>query len=292
MTESLINSSLEACAYNCKNGRIFDFVSKSFSECPDCKTRRRSEIKESRLESGEDLEAAFGFGKKFLSSQYVWESLIPDGERVVIDDASLDYLKEQIDTVYNQFCLGQKPERSYCFGLGIKGRLENLVYPLMVRAYQKGLTVCPYLSVSEYSRMVANADPRLDGLFASDVLFVLVNEGVTLGDLAAAKGLMQVRSIKGNVTIFVTTWTIEACSGLVGYPGDTEMSLGRAVFVEYLRSKGKHSNYINGLLGVANGAASASTSSDDDQYVEPQSAPAAAVSTRGPVRNFRDMQTG
>ena len=82
---------------------------------------------------------------------------------------------------------------------------------------------------------------------------VMIQDGASKADILSAKGLMQSRALKGKGTIFVTTWSIEACSILLGYFGEETFFLASGSFVEYkVSKKKKHSAYINQLTGVEN----------------------------------------
>ena len=94
---------------------------------------------------------------------------------------------------------------------------------------------------------------ELDMYYDSDIVFMMICDGSSKADIAAAKGLMQSRALKGKATIFVTTWSVEACSILLGFWNDSSLFMATAVFLEYKSSgKNKHSHYINQLTGVEN----------------------------------------
>ena len=80
---------------------------------------------------------------------------------------------------------------------------------------------------------------------------MMLDDGFTFAEISAAKGLMQTRALRGKPTIFITTWTVEACSGVLGFNNEGSLFMAKPVFVKYKSGK-KHSKYVNNLLGVEN----------------------------------------
>lgn len=137
--------------------------------------------------------------------------------------------------------------------MGNKGRVDRFVYPLLAKAYLSGLTVSKFISCTDYNRMLVNMSYELDEMYSNDVVIMLICDGSSKADIAAAKGLMQSRALRGKATVFVTTWSVEACSILLGFWNDPSLFMATAVFLEYKSSgKNKHSHYINQLTGVEN----------------------------------------
>ncbi|MGV3076322.1 hypothetical protein ACEE21_14655, partial [Clostridium baratii] len=138
-------------------------------------------------------------------------------------------------------------------GLGNKGRIDRFAYPLLAKAYLSGLSVARFISCSEYNRLYVAMDDAIESYMEKDFVLVLIQDGASKADILSAKGLMQSRALKGKGTLFVTTWSIEACSTLLGYFGEETYFLASGSFVEYkVSKKKKHSNYINQLTGVEN----------------------------------------
>lgn len=255
----LVKNHFDDCPYGCDdNGTILDVQLRQRVPCPHCSKKKKELLAQGYVESVEtdervSLATLLGIENEFLSTSFVYDAVIPDGERLFIEDESLEWQGEIANDLYLGLTIGNKPTESLCFGLSIKGRLERFVYPMLAKAYLAGLSIGKFMSCSEYSRYSFSIDNSLDDFFNADVLFMLLDEGCTMADLASAKGLMQTRALKGKATIFVTTWTVEACSVLLGYKEDTDKSLAKPVFVKYKSSKGKkQSSYINKLLGVSN----------------------------------------
>lgn len=255
---AVVRNHFEDCPYSCNDkGKILDALTGQMVDCPHC-SQKRKEL----LQSGEAIEEetdeklplaqVLGINSKYLSGKYVFETLIPEGEAIFLEPESIDYLKEVTEKVYRQLTIGEVPEESYCFGVSIKGRVDRLAYPFLSVSYLKGLTVGKFITCSELSRLQLKGSDLIDDLYEADVLLMLISEGSTKGEISCAKGLMQARALKGKSTIFITTWTIEACSLLLGYRSDEgNKLLAKPVFVKYKNSK-KASTYINQLTGVEN----------------------------------------
>lgn len=258
MSTLIARNHYEDCPYNCNSmGKILDVNTKTMVDCPHCSAKKKELLRQGYVETDTDeripLSTVLGIENEFLTTKFVYDAVIPEGERIFIEEESMEWQKEVAEDLYLGLTTGVKPEESYCFGLSIKGKLERFAYPMLAKAYLSGLSVGKFMTCSEYSRLSLDTRNSLDNFYNADVLFMLINEGSTLGDISSAKGLMQTRALKGKATIFLSTWTIEACSALLGFSSESSFSLAKPVFVKYKSSKNKeHSSYINGLLGVEN----------------------------------------
>ena len=255
-----IKHHFDDCPYGCNvEGKILNPNDGKMVPCPHC-----SEIKRRLLEQGMAMEentvqevklnTLLGVNSKYLSEVFVYDTLIPESELVFIETDSIEAQRRESEELYNAMVLGMKPEKSYCFGISIKGRLDRFVYPMLAKAYMNGLSVAKCISCSEFSRLQLRMNEDLDDYINSDITIMVINDGCTNGDIAAAKGLMQSRALRGNPTIFVSTWTIEACSALLGSTrDDSSMFMAYPSFVCYKKGRGGRSSYINNILGERNG---------------------------------------
>ena len=252
-----IKNHFEDCPYDCNAmGKLLDVNTGKMVDCPHC-----SKLKKELLAKGEVIEEdrgetplaeVLGIKSKYLSQNYVFDGLIPDGEKLFLEGDSVDFLKTETERLYNKLTLGELPESSYCFGISIKGRVDRLAYPLLAKAYLSGYKIGRFITCSELSRLQLRGDDEIDRLLENDLQLVMIGEGSTKGEISCGKGLMQTRALRGKPTIFITTWTIEASSLLLGYADEEEnLFLAKPVFVRY-KNSGKRSNYINQLTGVEN----------------------------------------
>lgn len=246
------------CPYNCnEKGKILDVATGLLVDCPFCSKLRKEllakgEAVEEDSNSTLPLSDLLGIKSKYLTNKYVSDVIIPDSEQCFLEEESIDFFKSVSEDIYHTLALGNVPKSSYCFGISIKGSIDKLAYPLLATAYLNGLTVGRFLTCSELSRLQLRGSDILDTLYDVDIVIVLIGEGSTKGEISCAKGLMQARALNGKPTLFITTWTIEACSLMLGYStGEDNLFLAKPVFVKY-KNSGKSSNYINKLTGVDN----------------------------------------
>jgi hypothetical protein len=254
-----IKNHFDDCPYGCNNeGKVLDPTRGAMVPCPHCSAIKKDLLSkglavEEYTEVPVSLSSLLGVNSKYLTEVFVYDSVIPESERVFLEDNSYQTQKKEAEELYHQLVLGAKPDKSYCFGISIKGRLDRFAYPMLAKAYMSGLSVAKCVSCSDYSRLQLRMNDDLDDYLNSDIAIVVINDGCTNGDLAVVKGLMQSRALRGNPTIFLSTWTIEACSGLLSSRSDeSSMFMAYPSFVSYKGSSSKRSSYINGLLGVAN----------------------------------------
>lgn len=255
----IAKSHYDDCPYGCNvKGMLLDVNTKQMIPCPHCSQKKKELLKQGYVETETDekvpLSTVLGIENEYLSTKFVYDSVIPEGERLFIEEESMEWQGKIAEDLYLGLTVGTLPEESLCFGIGIKGSVEKFAYPMLAKAYLGGLTIGKFMSCSEFSRLSLSADSQIDTFYSSDFLMMLINDGSNLADISSAKGLMQTRALKGKPTVFVSEWTIEACSGLLGFANDKSFSLATPVFVKYKKSKngGEHSNYINKLLGVKN----------------------------------------
>lgn len=251
----MVKLKFEDCPYNCNNGKILDYEVRKLVDCPHCSSKRK-ELAQDGLAEDENgdltsLPRILGIESKYLSTRFVYDSVIPEGERVFLEEESLKRQSDVLEEIYLGLGVGELPDRSYCIGLGNKGRIDKLAYPLLSKAYLSGLSVAKFISCIEYNRLYVSMSDEVESYLDKDLVLMLIPDGASKADILSAKGLMQSRALKGKATIFITTWIIEACSILLGYYGDETYFLASGVFVEYKSSK-KKSNYINQLTGVEN----------------------------------------
>lgn len=255
----LAKNHYDDCPYGCNiKGMLLDVDTKQMIPCPYCSKKKKELLKLGYVETETDervpLSTVLGIENDYLSTTFVYDSVIPDGERLFIEEESLSWQGDVATNLYLGLTTGTLPEESMCFGVSIKGRVERFAYPMLAKAYLAGLTVGKFITCSEFSRLNLGSENLIKEFFTPDFLMMMINDGCTVQDIAAAKGLMQTRALKGKPTIFVSTWTIEACSALLGFSDDKSFLMATPVFVKYKKSKGgkEHSSYINGILGVDN----------------------------------------
>lgn len=253
----MVKLKYDDCPYHCSNGKVLDYETHRMVSCPHCSARREELAKEGLAENEvgdiEPLYRLLGVNSKYLEAKFVYDAVVPESERLFIEDDSVARQKELLEEIYLGLTVGELPDKSYCFGLGNKGRVDRLAYPLLAKAYLSGLRVARFISCGEYNRLYIAMSHEIETFHDSDLVIMLIPDGSTKADILSAKGLMQTRALKGKGIIFITTWSIEACSTLLGYFGEETYFLASGSFVEYTVSKKKgHSHYINQLTGVEN----------------------------------------
>ena len=247
------------CPYGCNsNAKILNPETGKMEDCPYCSEKRKTLMKSGvaiDTDTGreEDLWKLLGVPKRYITSKFVYDSVVADHERAWLVEDSLSRQGEEIKEIIDKLLLSELPEYSVCFGLPIGGRVENVIFPVLSTAYKNGFSVCKGISASMFNRLLLNQDKSLDAYYNSDIVVILINDGCTYADIDSAKGLCQTRALNGKPTIYVTTWKFEACSAfLSGAKEERTLFQAYPVFVEYV-SGGRSSNYINSLKGVSNG---------------------------------------
>ena len=252
----MVKMKYDDCPYYCNNGKVFDYAIRKLVTCPHCGDRREELIKQGLAESEDgDIEPLYrilGINNRYLEAKFVYDSVVPEAERLFLEEESVKRQKELLEEIYLGLTVGELPDKSYCIGLGNKGRIDRLAYPWLAKAYLAGVEIAKFTSCIEYNRLYIAMDSEVEAYLEKDLVIMLIPDGSSKADILSAKGLMQSRALRGKATIFITTWSIEACSTLLGYYGEETYFYASGSFVEYKVSKKKRSNYINQLTGVEN----------------------------------------
>lgn len=259
------------CPFGCdEHGKLFDSATGNLVPCPHCASKRKNVVS-----TGEEIKE-LGIKEDFHSDELVYEDLIPENEIVWISQESIIYLYSTIRGVYDSIVLGEIPKSSYCFGLGYKGQVERLVYPLIKKAYKAGLSVFNFVTSQEVAYLLQRSSSSQDVAdelhkltHEMDLAFIQLNSGAYKADVYSAKGIMETRAKNGKPTIFVTTDRAAAFDGLLWYQNDdVVLSMAKPVFVKYTGIKEEKDNgytaalfgkegvkaegYINGNFGNSN----------------------------------------
>lgn len=244
----------EECPYNCNvNAQLFDKNLKKFISCPYCKEKRKdvANTLELETESGtESLHSIFGFKDEFLSPHYNFDSLISEAERALLLKESIPIVSDAIDELRSQLASGTLPRRSYCFGLGLKGYLDRLAFPLLVSAYKAGNSSGKFVSSRQYYSLYMQ-DKNVQEYLDYDILFVLIASGSSYRELSCIKGLMESRAVVGLPTILVTNTSIDDCLLLLGSVKEPSLYLASPYFLERVKTANSHSYASDNLRGIS-----------------------------------------
>ena len=133
-----VKLSFDDCPYKCNNGQIMDYNLRKLIPCPHCSEKRKELADEGLAETEfgdiESLPRILGINNQYLRAKFVYDSLIPEGELVFIEEESVKRQKDVLEDIYLGLSVGELPSRSYCIGLGNKGRIDRLAYPLLAKA--------------------------------------------------------------------------------------------------------------------------------------------------------------
>lgn len=250
--------SFEDCPYHCNNGKLFDRNSRKEVPCPYCSKKRRELEKAGLMKTEKEdpvsISEALGIDCAYIKPVFNYDAVIPEVERAYLNEDIYKIQKEKMEELYNGLLIGKLPNHSMCFGLGVKGKVDLVAYPMLVKAYISGISVARFVDCNEYARKTYQMDfDFVDSLLSKDFAMMLIPEGSSSVGISAAKGFMQERALKGKPTVFLTTWSVEACSAFLGFYGDKSLFMASAYFIKYeTHGDSRHSRYINHLTGVKN----------------------------------------
>ena len=242
------------CPHNCNaNGQLFDRGLKMMVNCPYCEQKRKELVRGGEVVSdkGEttSLHKELGFSDEYLSSYYNFDDLVSSYERPLLVESSLGIVDSEINALRGILLRGDLPEKSYCFGLGRKGSVDRLAFPLLASAYEKGGHVGKFLASRVYYSLYMQ-DKDLQEYYDLDLLVVLVNSGSSYRELMCVRGLMESRAVAGKSTIFVTNNDIDEVLLLLGSVDEPSLYLASPYFMERTKNVGNHSYASDNLRGT------------------------------------------
>lgn len=239
-----MNLHFDDCPHGCnKNGQIFDRSLSRFVNCPYCEEKRKDLVESGtsqELENDSSIHKELGFSDEYLTSYYDFDLLIPEMEKPLIDESSLEEVRDALNSLRGSLSSGVLPSRSMCFGLARKGYVDKLAFPMLALAYEKGICVGKFISSRVYYSYYMQ-DKNLQEYYDLDLLFVLVNSGSSYKELMCIRGLMEARAVAGKATIFVTNNDIDECLLLLGSVSDESYYLASPYFIERTKTKDSHS---------------------------------------------------
>lgn len=239
-----VDSCFDDCPYNCKKGRLFNFDTRKYVECPNCSEKKRMLISDNAvittLSDGTDIKLEvrlcdlLGIDQTYFNiyKNFEFDDVVRD-QGLLVDSVTAK-VKEKMEEVYSGLVLSEAPERSYCFGIGSNGSIEAFVYPFLRHAYTARLTVSRFVLAEEF----INPKINLDQFTYSDVCIIMIPMGGPLSALSAAEYVMQRRAKSYKSTIFVTRANEDYCSNLLGFPYSPGSKYeATPVFVKYKKSE-------------------------------------------------------
>ena len=243
------------CPHNCNsNGKLFDRGLKRMVNCPYCEQKRKdlADGGEVVSDKGEttSLHKELGFTDEYLSSYYNFDDLVSSYERPLLLESSLSIVSEEVNALRGILLRGDLPEKSYCFGLGRKGSVDRLAFPLLASAYEKGGHVGKFLASRVYYSLYMQ-DKNLQEYYDLDLLVVLVNSGSSYKELMCVRGLMESRAVAGKATIFLTNNGIDEVLLLLGSADEPSLYLASPYFMERKSTVDSHSYASDNLRGTS-----------------------------------------
>lgn len=253
------------CSYHCNNGKYFDASVKRIVPCPECTAARTNEVRSGKTEEGASIREILHFGSEYNSHTLDTSKIVSKSQASVLEAASVSGLKASVEELYNLYIIGDLPRYSMCFGVDKLCNMDNIVVPLLLGAYKAGLTVCPFISASEYRVKILKEEANNRNLDLTDnfreiylyrdVVLMQIPSGSTEFDILEAKGLMQARAASGKGTVLITTRPREMLSEILCSSGDEP---------SFYSAKGSFVRYPKEGTAAANRTASAKRTANFD----------------------------
>lgn len=206
--------SFKDCPNQCIDGYYFDPYKHRRIKCDYCESKRRSMVKDSLVtkEDNETIYTKLHLPKSFAGvDSFNVDSVIPEFAQTHMLKDSVSSIKSELTRLFNDISVGVVSDHSILFNLGKKAFESNFIYAYLLRAYQAGVLVSPYVTDYDLSRLISGDTEGYDftynSLLHSDVCVVVILSGASINNVNIVKGLMQARAHYDKSTIiFTNSW--------------------------------------------------------------------------------------
>lgn len=235
------------CPYHCTNGILVNPYKGVSIPCPHCEQKRKEKV--TNLQSTVEEKSIYEqlrITQPFTGSDFNMKRLIPDYALKYIEPESVEVVERFLNEMFTMIGIGEYLDYSVMFNMGKKAHVDNLIVPYMLKAYENGIKVAPYLDVLTLCKLrrelettgtnfsyTDNWGSSFNDYVEADICFVYIDAGVTQNGVDCVKGLMQIRASKGRPTYIVTDYWRRGISDLVSEEDEKCLNLAYLVSVEY-----------------------------------------------------------
>lgn len=208
------NVSFEDCPNGCVDGYYIDPYTHTRNRCLYCMSKRRSMVKDSLKleEDGRDIRSILNLPTSFAGDVFNVDSVLPKFAQKDMKQDTIAPVLNLLTELYNDVSIGEPSDVSVLFNLGKRAFESNFIYPYLLRAYQSGLSVSPFLTNYDVSKLFEGSpctipDLVLNDVLKADVCVVTILSGALKQSILSVKGLMEFRShFDRSTIIFTNTW--------------------------------------------------------------------------------------
>ena len=207
--------SFRECPNKCVDGYYFDPYAHKKIKCVYCEEKRK-ELAKNNLDAFDsatekNIQEVLNLPEYFNGLNFDANSLIVKKDLKLLDEKSVEFVKEQLTELVNNASIGIMPEYSIMINMGKRIHLNNFVYPLIMRYYMSGISVAPFLTSYDLVRLRKDPDLIFDeynvcfnDLLKKDCSVVFIDVGSDFETINIAKGYMELRALRNKATIFIT----------------------------------------------------------------------------------------
>lgn len=246
---SYMRVSFDDCPHKCTSGMIFNPYTGVSVPCPYCESKRKEKV--NNIQSTKEEKSIYeilNITQPFTGSDFNIERVIPSYSLKYYVEESYSLVCKFLDEMFTMIGIGEYLDYSIMFNLGKKSHVENLIVPYMLKAYENGLKVAPYLDVLTLCNLRRSSETSgfsfthewgsaYNDYVDADICFVYIDTGVTQVGLDNVKGLMQIRASKGKPTYIVTDYWRRGISDILSEDDEKCLNLAYLVSVEYKKKE-------------------------------------------------------
>lgn len=232
--------SFKDCPNRCVDGYFINPYTHRKTKCVYCASKRRSMIKDNLKIEGTDagINKVLNLPDSFTGDVFDVSNIIPDFAKKDMIASSIEPVENLLSTLYRDASVGEASDTSLLFNLGKRAFEANFIYAYMLRAYQAGLSVSPYVTDFDIRALYDGKVCSVEGLeyqdlLKTDVCVVTILASATSSSVLAVKGLMEFRSHYDKSTIIFTNSWGRVIRDLCTEEGVSAKNLAYLVSIEY-----------------------------------------------------------
>lgn len=238
--------SFDDCPNRCVDGMYVDPYLHKKLRCPYCYDKRRELVTGDAILEGDDtLISKLNLPACLSGDVLVVSSLIPKASMKFLVPETVTDVCQKLEGFYQDITVGVLPESSLLINLGKKSFEANFVSPYMLRAFQAGVSVAPYVTDMDVFEAFNNGKPSIPSLIyidliEADLCVVQILASASRDTTFAVKGLMEFRANKGKSTVIVTKAWNSYVRDLILDDDDVEITsknLAKLVSVDYKKAE-------------------------------------------------------
>lgn len=208
----------QTCPYKCKNGRIFNPVTRDYQPCPHCAGVLQALSSATPDDNALDLLDRLCIPTEYRNARFNPETFFEKATYDIFSWATLNPVIEQLSAIESAIISSQILVESCYFYTGGYSHVFEYVYSCLREAVVHGLTAVPYTSLKELCAIRASTSQMMKlygeitwfDYTTADICFIAATASSDKADACILADLLQERERHGLPTYVMGYWADSA----------------------------------------------------------------------------------